>query len=250
MSSESAPPSASALFERSLATLVRSWEYLASGSPGARVSEPAGAAIAAFVRPPEREFLNNAVLVPGAADLGATLGTIEHTYGTHGIERYAIWVHESEPEVAAELRARGYRFETATRTMAMAVAELAAVEISRLDLVPADLEEFWRLAGVEGLAPELPASGAHFYVARSGGVNAATLMAFDHDRDCGIYMVGTVPAARRQGLATALSALAVAEAGTRGCITASLQATEMAVGVYARVGFRDLGRFEEYVRSR
>lgn len=75
-------------------------------------------------------------------------------------------------------------------------------------------------------------------------------MAFDHDRDCGIYMVGTVPAARRRGLATALSSLAVAEARARGCITASLQATEMAVGVYARVGFRDLGRFEEYVRSR
>jgi ribosomal protein S18 acetylase RimI-like enzyme len=72
-------------------------------------------------------------------------------------------------------------------------------------------------------------------------------MAFDHEGDCGIYMVGTVPAARRRGIATALSAHAVAEARLRGCTTVSLQATEMAVGVYARVGFRDLGRFEEYV---
>jgi ribosomal protein S18 acetylase RimI-like enzyme len=75
------------------------------------------------------------------------------------------------------------------------------------------------------------------------------LMAFDHDGDCGIYMVGTRPAARRQGLATALSAHAIERAGERGCATVSLQSTEMAESVYARVGFRDLGRLEEYVPS-
>lgn len=60
-------------------------------------------------------------------------------------------------------------------------------------------------------------------------------------------MVGTVAAARRQGLATALSAHAAAEARERGCTTVSLQSTEIADGVYARVGFRDFGRFDEYV---
>jgi GNAT superfamily N-acetyltransferase len=243
----SAEPTSTSLFDRSLATLIRSWEYLASGSPGAEVSEPAGAAIAAFVRSPEREFLNNAVLAPGLTAFGTTLETIEHTYGTHAIERYAIWVHESERGVAAELQARGYRYDTSTRTMAMPVDELAAVDTSGLDLATTDLEEFWRLAEVEGLVPDLPVAGAHFYVARHDGENAATLMAFDHKGDCGIYIVGTVPTARRRGIATALSAHAAAEARRRGCTTVSLQATEMAVGVYARVGFRDLGRYEEYV---
>jgi hypothetical protein len=32
-----------------------------------------------------------------------------------------------------------------------------------------------------------------------------------------------------------------------GCETASLQSSEMAVGVYAGVGFRDLGRYPEFV---
>jgi GNAT superfamily N-acetyltransferase len=72
-------------------------------------------------------------------------------------------------------------------------------------------------------------------------------MAFDFDGDCGLFMVGTVPRARRHGLATALSAHAVAEARARGCTTVSLQATAMAEGVYARVGLRDLGCFDEYV---
>lgn len=47
------------------------------------------------------------------------------------------------------------------------------------------------------------------------------LMAFDHDGDCGIYMVGTRSIARRPGLATALSAHAIAEARARGRTTAS-----------------------------
>jgi predicted GNAT family acetyltransferase len=60
-------------------------------------------------------------------------------------------------------------------------------------------------------------------------------------------MVGTAPAARRQGLATALSAHAAAEARERGCTTVSLQSTKMAESIYASVGFRDCGCFDEYV---
>ena len=121
------------------------------------------------------------------------------------------------------------------------------LDTSGLDLIEPELREFWRVADVDGLVPGLSAEGAHFYVARFEGENAATLMAFDHEGDCGIYMVGTLPGARRNGLATALSAHAVAEARERGCTTVSLQAAAMAEGVYARVGLRDLGRFDEYV---
>jgi ribosomal protein S18 acetylase RimI-like enzyme len=124
-------------------------------------------------------------------------------------------VHESGGAAAIALKARGYRYDSSTRTMAMAIADFAEPDISNLDLVD--------------LAP------------------TTTLMAFDHEGDCGIYMVETTPSARRRGLATALSAYAVAEGKKRGCTTASLQATPIAEGVYARVGFRDLGRFDEYV---
>ncbi len=239
-------PSAAELFDRSLATLVQSWLYLASGSPGAEVIEAEGAAIAVFVHSPDREFLNNAVLARGARDLGATLDTIESAYASQGVERYAVWVHESEAQVADEVVARGYGYDSSTRTMAMPIADLAEADTSTLELVEPTLERFWRLDGLDGLVPDLDAERAHFYVARSNDEDAAMLMAFDHDGDCGIYMVGTRPAARRQGLATALSAHAIKQAGERGCMTVSLQSTEMAESVYARVGFRDLGRFHEY----
>jgi len=235
------------LFDRSVATLVQSWCYLAAGSPGAEVIETKGAAIAVFVYSPDREFLNNTVLTRGVEDFGVALDTAERKYAHHGVERYAIWVHESEAEVAREVEARGYGYDSSTCTMAMPIGELADVDTSVLEVVEPSPQRFWRVGGLDGLVPDLLAERAHFYVARHNGEDAAMLMAFDHDGDCGIYMVGTQPAARRRGLATALSAHAIERARERGCTSASLQSTEMAEGVYARVGFRDLGLFHEYI---
>lgn len=252
------------LFGRALATLIESWVYLASGSPGAEVRRIEDATVAAFVHRPDREFLNNAVLERRPADLDATLGEITSLYARRGIDHFAVWVHESDAVTEAALRERGYRFDSATRTMAMRLdlpldAEPAAVDpppeaerraardLSALEIVEAPPAEFWAVEGPTGLVPDLDPSGAHFYVARQAGESVAMLMAFDHDGDCGIYMVGTVEAARRRGIATALSAHAVAAARDRGCRTASLQATEIAEHVYARVGFRDLGRWLEFV---
>jgi len=241
------------LFKRSVETLIESWVYLASGSPGAEVRRVEGAAIAAFVHQPDREFLNNAVLGRRPVDLDATLAEIEATYTRHGLERFAVWVHESDAATAAALLDHGYRFDSATRTMAMALDAPAGegpgteVAPSTVEVAEADPAEFWAVDGLDGLLPELDPSGAQFYVARLEGESVAMLMAFDHDGDCGIYMVGTVEAARRRGIATALSAHAVSAARERGCLSASLQATAVAERVYARVGFRDLGRWQEYV---
>ncbi|HKG27090.1 MAG TPA: GNAT family N-acetyltransferase, partial [Thermomicrobiales bacterium] len=87
----------------------------------------------------------------------------------------------------------------------------------------------------------------HLMVARVSGEDAAAALAFDHGGDCGIYNVGTVEHARRRGIGTALIAFQLHQARERGCQTASLQSTPMAERVYAAVGFRDLGRFLEYV---
>jgi ribosomal protein S18 acetylase RimI-like enzyme len=87
-------------------------------------------------------------------------------------------------------------------------------------------------------------------VARLGGENVSTAIAFDLARDSGIYNVGTLEPARRRGLATALTVIHLHDARARGCLSASLQSTAMAEHLYARAGFRDLGRILEYVPSR
>jgi len=99
----------------------------------------------------------------------------------------------------------------------------------------------------KGLLADADRSEFCMRVARLDGEHAATAMAFDRDGDCGIDNVGTVEHARRRGLATALIALHLHDALARGCRTASLQATEMAEGVYRAAGFRDLGRIVESV---
>jgi ribosomal protein S18 acetylase RimI-like enzyme len=81
----------------------------------------------------------------------------------------------------------------------------------------------------------------------AAGENVATGIAFDHDGDCGVFNVSTLEVARRRGLGSALTARHVHDAVGRGCSTASLQSTAMVERVYAAVGFRDLGRFLEYV---
>jgi predicted GNAT family acetyltransferase len=73
-------------------------------------------------------------------------------------------------------------------------------------------------------------------------------MAFDCAGDTGLYNIGTLERFRRRGLGTALTAVLVHDAFERGSATASLQSTPMAERVYASVGFRDLGRFMEFVR--
>jgi ribosomal protein S18 acetylase RimI-like enzyme len=236
------------LYERSLSTLVGSWRYSATGSPGAEVIEAAGAAIAVFVEPPERGILNNAVLGSGLNDTGAALAAVEHTYAARGIERFAVWVHESEEAAARAVLARGYRYDSFTRDMAMPLYELAPLDTSQLDLSEATLEHYRSINDLPaGLLRDLSEDGCHMYLARADGEDAALLVARDHDDDCGIYSLGTRPSARGRGLGRALTAHALAEARKRGCTSASLQSTAMAERVYASVGFRDLGRFDEYV---
>ncbi len=84
-------------------------------------------------------------------------------------------------------------------------------------------------------------------MARLDGRDVGTTLAYDHDGDCGIYNVVTVPEARGRGIGAALTALQLHHARERGCATASLQSTGIAERVCASVGFRDLGRYFEYV---
>ncbi len=175
---------------------------------------------------------------------------MEATYRSAGVDRYAAWVHESDEGMRAELSSRGYILEESTRAMGMSLGDVS-LEAPEVELRPADWGEYLRILGVLG-APAGVLSGAdpsafHILVARIADENVATAMAFDHDGDCGVFNVGTLEAARRRGLGTAITARHLRDAVERGCSTASLQSTPMAERVYAAVGFRDLGRIHEYV---
>jgi GNAT superfamily N-acetyltransferase len=234
---------------RGTATLLASWEAYAHGTPGASLSRFPGVAAAVFPHEPERGIYNNALLERdlAAGERAVALDTMEAAYAAAGVTRFAAWIHESDAAMRRDLERRRYRFSESTRAMGMALADLR-VPRPKLELGSLDWSAYLRLFG---LPPDLlrraDLAAFHLRIARLGGENVAAALAFDHDGDCGIYNVGTIERARRRGLGTALTALQLHEARARGCQTASLQSTPMAERVYAGVGFRDLGRFLEYV---
>jgi ribosomal protein S18 acetylase RimI-like enzyme len=208
-----------------------------------------------FPSRPERAVYNNALLDRdlGPSERAAAVDAMEAAYDSVGVDRYAAWVHESDEGMRAELGGRDYRIEETTRAMGMSLDEIppAPQEVELEALEWAEYVEYLRIAGAPaGLLSSADPTAFHVIGARLGGENVATAIAYDHDGDCGIFNMSTLEAVRRRGLGTALTARHLNDAVRRGCSTASLQATPMAERLYAEAGFRDLGRFLEYVPQR
>ena len=65
----------------------------------------------------------------------------------------------------------------------------------------------------------------------------------------GIYALATVPEARGQGLGVALTLAPLLEARAMGYRIGVLASSEMALGLYRRVGFREYCEFHIYFWS-
>jgi len=237
------------LYLRGAATLVASWEEDARGAQGAAVERLPGVAAAVFPRGPERNVYNNALLERGLSARGRrhALGAMEAAYAAAGVELFAAWVHETDRPLQHDLERRGYRLDTTTRAMGMVLDE-ARLPQPTIDLAPPDWFEHLRIVEVPpGFLAGADPAAYHVAIGRLDGESVATAMAFELDRDCGIYHVGTLEHARRRGLGTGVTAALLRDACIRGCVTASLQATPMAERLYASLGFRDLGRILEFV---
>jgi ribosomal protein S18 acetylase RimI-like enzyme len=246
------PPAAvteTELYERGMRTAAACWAAFAGSTSGAAVHRLPHVFVAVFPNEPERSIYNNAILDRdlAPAERAAALEAMEELYAAAGVKRFAAWVHEDDHAMREQLLRRGYAVDTATRAMGMRLADVTRPRPA-LELAAADWREHLRLIGV---APDLlsgldPAT-LQLVVARRGGENVGTGFGFDHEGDCGIYNVGTLEHARRQGVGSAVTSVLVHDAIGRGCRTASLQSTPTAERMYAAAGFRDLGRIIEYV---
>jgi ribosomal protein S18 acetylase RimI-like enzyme len=63
----------------------------------------------------------------------------------------------------------------------------------------------------------------------------------------GIYFVATVPEARGQGIGTALTLVPLLDARAMGYRIGVLGSTQMGLGVYQRLGFREYSKFGIYI---
>jgi ribosomal protein S18 acetylase RimI-like enzyme len=239
------------LYLRGSATMLASWEQDARGARGASLQRADGVAIGVFPDGPEREFYNNALLARGLARAQrlSAIDAMEAAYAAADVRRFAAWVHERDAAMQHALEGRGYVLDTTTRAMGLALEDL---ELPRptIELGSASWSEYVQLIGLApGFQANADPAAVRLVVARLDGANVATALGYDHAGDRGIYNVVTLPHARRRGLGSALTTLLLHEAREQGCVSASLQATPMAERLYAAIGFRDLGRFLEYVLS-
>jgi ribosomal protein S18 acetylase RimI-like enzyme len=240
------------LYRRGVATMIAAWEADARGSAGAELVIRDGFAAGVFPSEPERSIFNNVLIRRGLGRVKRleAIEAIESVYAGAGVDHYAVWAHESEGALRTQLSAGGFRLEETTRVMAMSLDGIESRPLGD-ELERFDWSRYLATLRAEGLPDGLlggvDPDAYHVLGARVAGQDVAAAIAFDHEGDCGIYNMGTLEAFRRRGLATALLIRHLLDAVERGCATASLQSTPIAEGVYRSVGFRDLGRFFEYV---
>lgn len=240
------------LYRRGAATLLAAWREDARGSAEAELIVSDDFAAAVFPTEPERSFFNNVLLRRGldGTQRSRAIDEIETAYSNAGVERYAAWAHESDHPLRAALSGSGYRLSETTRAMAMSLEGVEPRPVEA-DVERFDWPRYLSYLSSEGMPDELLA-GVDPHAFRVLGVriedqDVTTGLALDHEGDCGVYNMGTLEPFRRRGLATALLTRHLLDAADRGCSTASLQSSPIAEGVYRSVGFRDLGRFFEYV---
>ena len=87
------------------------------------------------------------------------------------------------------------------------------------------------------------------FVGRLDGQPVGYSLAIRSAGATGVYNVGTLPAARRRGVGTALTWAAVASGQAAGFDCAVLQSSEMAVSMYEAMGFRTVAPYIVFGRS-
>jgi GNAT superfamily N-acetyltransferase len=246
------------LFGRQHASLRAFYRLLAGASRDGRLYERDGITAALVPATPERSVCNG-VVFDDAASLERALEPLASRFEDAGVRAWTVWVPAHDRDAAALLERHGHRLDASPAAMAIELAEFSSPPAPGLDLDPdPDLAEIGRLNdaayGYEDQFTRalelLKRDSAYVYIARLDGEPAACTIALDHDRDCLIGLVATLPAARGRGLASALVTSALLDARTRGCETSSLQATRMGQPVYERIGYRDLGPIEMWERRR
>jgi GNAT superfamily N-acetyltransferase len=207
---------------------------------------------------PERSIVNS-VIYEDAGALTAALPALRVVYEDAGITAWTVWVRPGDEAAAVALDEAGHVLDATPRLMAAPLSAMDLDERVALDLDPEpSLTDVAHLNDAAyGIPPEGsfdavlrdPAGpGWHVYVARADGAPAACLLTRTHDADCWIGLVATAPVARGRGLATELLRGALRQARDLGAQTTSLESTKLGRGVYARLGYRDLGELQMWER--
>lgn len=84
----------------------------------------------------------------------------------------------------------------------------------------------------------LKSPNSHYYLGFLNGKPVATGVLFDGEGAAGLFYIGTIPTARRKGIAKTMVNYLLNEAKSRGYPISILQASEMGYPLYKKIGFK------------
>lgn len=156
---------------------------------------------------------------------------------------------ESEVAMAADLRRlkpaelspHGLRVERVTS--AGQVGDFAVINAANWSPPDSAVLRFYEMATRFLLQPDCP---LRLYVGYLGLEAVATAELTVCDGAVGLYNISTLATRRRMGFGSALTLRPLLDARAEGHRKAVLQASPDGQGVYARLGFRETGRYTEY----
>lgn len=247
-----------ALLDRMFASMRFFCSWLPQGSPGARVVERDGVMAAVVPVVPDRSVFNS-VMYDDPAALEDALPEVAGAYDEAGVRAWTVWVPERDAAARALLERSGHVLDADPAAMVLELDQFERPDIGDLDWSSGDVATLADLNDRSYRFSERPFAKAfesfpddamHTYLASFGGAPASCLGIQDHNGDSVVEFVATIPDARGRGLAGRLLAQALVDARERGCTTSTLQATKQGEPVYARLGYRTIGRLEMWERRK
>jgi GNAT superfamily N-acetyltransferase len=226
---------------------------LTAASAGARRLAEPGVRAVATPAAPERPLVNAAFgLEPGA--LAGAYDRLAAFYTGAGVPRWTAFVDPADAESIATLAGNGHELDSEPRMMIAPTGDVAGGD-TPIDLDPAPRPE--TIAALNDRVYGYPGSfartlrsldGLDACVALVAAEPVACALAHGAGGDCHITLVATLPAHRRQGIASGLIRRLVRRGRERGCTTTTLVATRTGVPVYERLGYRDVGAVQMWER--
>jgi ribosomal protein S18 acetylase RimI-like enzyme len=216
----------------------------------------------------EPGVLNGAVLTADPADPAAALDRADAFFQSER-RAYGFWVVASrDVHMASHLRGSGFTMIADDPHMIASANDLHVSHQpdAHLSVVSSDADRLafvscagraFRDLGVDpstwaSVYPSLESVPQYDVItvqASDGTQPAAGAMGYLHQGVCEIIHVATVPDARNRGLGAAVTASVVEEAAARGASHAVLQSTQMGLNVYRGLGFREIDRYQLFLRS-
>lgn len=239
---------------------IEAWQRaMASGSGDAHMFAADGVAAAVVPACPDRSVVNS-VVYEDADRLAAGYEGLAAAYERAGVRAWTVWTPDNDREAISLLKGAGHVLDGEPAAMLLDLDQLPAPELGDLDWdADASPQEVGRINDLayghpEGrgyepaIAQTSPGHGVRLYRARVDGESASVLETVDVGSDCMVAWVATLERFRGRALARRLLHAALAEARDRGIATSTLQASQMGLPIYERLGYRTVLSLEMYER--